>query len=179
MFSFPRILPHMFLILRGRTLFILTNATSYTRFLITRLSRNSLLRTAAPFFEHVQLVGDPRPKTRWRVYIHGLRKSWRTWKWRKMSGLSCRTCCHWDPDPDRRHKVNGWMEFTYCTLHFGHCMIFSPCKMICFVRYLSGGRTATVSSVDNHHPYACWCSWSTNMFYPPNGKSQKCLSGVF
>lgn len=38
----------------------------------------------------------------------------------------------------------------HCTLHFGHYMIFSPGHMILFVQKMSGGQTATSSSLDNH-----------------------------
>ena len=37
-------------------------------------------------------------------------KSWTKWLGRGKSGLPCLGCCPRDPTPDKRKKMDGWMD---------------------------------------------------------------------
>ncbi|XDV13498.1 hypothetical protein PO909_001890 [Leuciscus waleckii] len=59
-----------------------------------------------------------RHRTRWRDCVSRLsweclgvpRKSWRKCLWRGKSGHPCLDCCPRDPAPDKRKKMDGWMN---------------------------------------------------------------------
>ena len=59
-------------------------------------------------------------------------KSWMKRPERGKSGLPCSGCCPRRPTPDRRWKMDGWMDFivendfiSHC-----HCLHFKPLKFV-------------------------------------------------
>ncbi len=78
------------------------------------------------FSGHVQLVGEPEADPEhaggityliWPGNASGSpRRSWKTLLGRGTSGTLCLACCHRDPAPDKRNRVDGWMDgyFTIC-----------------------------------------------------------------
>ena len=41
------------------------------------------------------------------------RKSWMKWLGKGKSGLPCLGCCPHDPTPDKRQKMDGWIDYYF------------------------------------------------------------------